>query len=126
MASIRVKGNLLKTRRALNRMLNSRELVQQTLERYGQIGVDALEKATPVRTGKTASSWYYEIENEGGRYTISWNNSNVNNHVNIAVIIQTGHGTGTGGYVRGKEYIEPALRPVFESIADAVWKEVTG
>ena len=95
------------------------------LEKYGQDGVNALMAATPVRTGKTASSWGYEItENERGP-VIHWTNSNVNDGVNIALILQYGHGTGTGGYVQGIDYINPAIRPIFEKIANDAWREVT-
>lgn len=94
------------------------------LERYAKKGLDALRHATPVRTGLTASSWSYEIERNGSSATIYWKNSNVNQHVNIAMIIQTGHGTRTGGYVQGIDYINPALRPIFDKLADDLWKEV--
>lgn len=95
-------------------------------EKYGKIGVEALRKETPKDSGLTADSWYYEIiEQDNGNVTIEWNNSNVNKYVNIAVIIQTGHGTGTGGYVKGIDYINPAMRPVFQEIADNLWREVT-
>lgn len=92
---------------------------------YGQMGVDALASATPKQSGITAASWSYEISQTKGGCSLSWHNSNVNDGVNIAVIIQYGHGTGTGGYVSGIDYINPALRPVFEKIADDIWKEVT-
>lgn len=94
-------------------------------EKYGEIGVDALRKATPKDSGTTSESWYYEVKQDSGSITIEWNNSNVNKNVNIAVIIQTGHGTGTGGYVKGVDYINPAMRPVFQEIADNLWREVT-
>ena len=95
------------------------------LRKYGQAGVEALAAATPKDTGETAASWSYEIVQTGGGYSIFWNNSNINRGVNIALILQYGHGTGTGGYVRGIDYINPAIRPVFEEIANAAWKEVT-
>lgn len=97
----------------------------RTLEKYGQAGVEALASATPVDTGKTASSWSYEIVQTSGGFSIFWHNSNVNKGVNIAVILQYGHGTGTGGYVSGVDYINPAIRPIFENIADSAWKEIT-
>ena len=95
------------------------------LERYGQMGVDALSSATPVDSGVTASSWTFEIEQTSKGATISWLNSNVNQNVVIALILQYGHGTGTGGYVEGRDYINPAMRPVFDKIAEQAWKEVT-
>jgi predicted Zn-dependent protease len=95
------------------------------LEQGGQRGVDALSAATPVRTGKTASSWAYRIGHEKGRYFIEWYNTHIEEGVNIAVIIQYGHATGTGGYVTGINYINPALEGVFNDIAADVWREVT-
>ncbi len=97
----------------------------KVLERFGRMGVDALSAATPIESGTTANSWSYEIVRKNGSAEIDFNNSNINKGVNIAIIIQYGHGTGTGGYVQGIDYINPALRPVFEQIADAAWKEVT-
>lgn len=97
----------------------------KNLEKYGRMGVEALRSATPSRTGKTAASWGYEIERSGSTFTIYWTNSNKNGNVNIAVILQYGHGTGTGGYVKGRDYINPAIRPVFDKIAEEAWKEVT-
>jgi len=96
------------------------------LDKYGRMGVKALEDATPRDTGKTASSWYYEIENQNGKATISFHNSNVENNVSIAVILQYGHGTRNGGFVEGRDYINPAVQPVFDDIADKAWKEATG
>ncbi len=95
------------------------------LHRYGQAGVDALASATPQDTGTTAAAWNYEIVQNGSGYSIVWTNSNVVDGVNIAVILQYGHGTGTGGYVQGIDYINPALQPVFQQLADDLWKEVT-
>jgi hypothetical protein len=95
------------------------------LDKYGREGVEALRAATPVDSGKTADSWYYEIENQNGKATISFHNSNVNDNVSIAVILQYGHGTRNGGWVEGRDYINPALQPVFDKIAADAWKEVT-
>lgn len=94
------------------------------LEKYGEKGVEALSAATPRDTGKTSESWGYLIEETGDGITLTWTNSNFNNYVNIAVILQYGHGTGTGGYVTGIDYINPALAPIFDKIADELWKEV--
>lgn len=97
----------------------------QAIHTYAQRGVDALRSATPAESGATADSWYYEIEDAGGDYTIWWLNSNQVNGFHIAIGLQYGHGTGTGGWVEGYDYINPALRGIFDEIADAVWKEVT-
>lgn len=100
--------------------------VESVLKKYGERGVQALMSATPKDTGKTAASWYYMIENEkDGSTSISFHNSNVIDHVKIAIILQHGHATRDGGWVQGKDYINPALRPVFDEIANAAWKEVT-
>ena len=85
----------------------------------------ALASATPVESGQTASSWYYEIEQSAGSTTIRFNNSNINKGVPIAIILQYGHGTGTGGWVQGRDYINPAIQPVFDRIVQEVWREVT-
>ena len=95
------------------------------LDKYGREGVEALRAATPIDSGKTADSWYYKIENQNGKATISFHNSNVNKDVSIAVILQYGHGTRNGGWVEGRDYINPALQPVFDKIAADAWKEVT-
>lgn len=116
------KGNFDKMERFLNGYgkLNFKRL----LESFGQEGVNALSAATPVDTGLTASSWRYEVTISTGSFSISWLNTNVQNGVPIAIILQYGHGTGTGGYVQGRDYINPAIRPIFDKIADEVWKEV--
>lgn len=95
------------------------------LDKYGRKGVEALSSATPVDTGKTASSWYYKIEDKNGVATVSFHNSNIQNGVKIAIIIQYGHGTGTGGWVEGRDYINPAIRPIFDEITNDTWREVT-
>jgi hypothetical protein len=123
MISVRHKGNFDKLNRYL---INVKKAVKiKDLERFGKEGVAALASATPVDTGMTAASWYYEITNQNGVATINFNNSNVNKHVNIAIILQYGHGTRNGGWVEGRDYINPAIRPVFDKIAKAAWKEVT-
>lgn len=116
------RGNFNKVERFLNRV--SKRDYLNVLDVYGQMGVEALAKATPVDTGLTSQSWTYEIERTSDKTTIYWLNTNTNQGVNIAVILQYGHGTGTGGYVQGIDYINPAMRPVFEKIADQAWKEV--
>lgn len=95
------------------------------LDRYGREGVAALASATPVDSGLTASSWSYEIENKNGAISISFHNSNIQNGVPIAIILQYGHGTGTGGWVEGRDYINPALQPIFDKLANDAWREVT-
>lgn len=98
---------------------------RSVLEKYGQQGVQALAASTPIDTGETASSWDYRIIEGDGTLSVEWINTNVNNGVNIAIILQYGHGTGTGGYVVGTDYINPALQPIFDELAEAAWKEVT-
>ena len=115
-------GSIHNTMNFLNRILSRSYLAK--LEQYGKMGVDALAAATPRRTGKTAASWGYEIEVDDRSTKLIWTNSNVNNGVNVALLIRYGHGTGTGGYVQGIEYIEPAMRPLFQGFADDVWEEV--
>lgn len=94
------------------------------LDAYAQAGVDALRSATPVDSGITSASWSYEIDDSRGRYTIAWKNSNINKGVPIAIILQFGHGTGTGGYVAGRDYINPAIKPTFDKISEKVWQAV--
>jgi len=115
-------GDFNKLSRALERLKNFK--MDQILTKYANEGVNALRNATPVQSGATANSWGYTIERTGGGANIYWTNSNINNGVNIAVILQYGHGTGTGGYVQGRDYINPAMRPVFDKIAEGAWREV--
>lgn len=123
MISFRHKGDFSKTNRFLKR---AKELdLASILSRYGNEGVAALASATPVRSGETASSWYYEIEQGAETSKIIFLNSHVNKGVPIAIILQYGHGTGTGGWVEGRDYINPAVQPIFDRIVDAAWKEVT-
>lgn len=123
MITIRSRGNFEKTDRFFKKMLRGE--IKQILRRYGDEGVKALADATPKDTGRTAASWDYKVEHSKGVYSIVWTNSNINQGVPIAIILQYGHGTGTGGYVEGRDYINPALRPVFDRIAEEAWKEVT-
>ena len=96
--------------------------IRDILSKYGDIGVTVLSAATPKDSGKTAESWGYEIEDHGDSWSVYWTNDNINKGVNIAMILQYGHGTGTGGYVAGRDYINPAIAPVFDQIADDAWK----
>ena len=95
------------------------------LDKYGEKGVAALSSATPIDTGLTASSWFYKIENKNGVAKIEFHNSNVQRGISIALILQYGHGTKNGGYVVGRDYINPAIQPVFDELAKNAWKEVT-
>ena len=123
MIKIRQKGDFSKVTKYLIKAKKGIRL--RDLDKYGKQGVAALSSATPVDTGLTASSWYYKIERNNSTISITFLNSNVQNGVPIAVILQYGHGTGTGGWVQGRDYINPALRPIFDKIADDAWKEVT-
>ena len=123
MISIRQRGDFSKLTRYLGKLKKGVNLGD--LDKYGREGVKALASATPVSTGLTANSWYYKIERTNGSITISYHNSNIQNGVPIAVILQYGHGTRNGGWVEGRDYINPAIRPVFDAIADNAWREVT-
>lgn len=123
MIRFRQKGDFSKLTNFLERAKEAVHL--GNLDKYGREGVAALASATPVDSGLTANSWYYEISNKNGSVTISFFNSNIQNGVPIAIILQYGHGTGNGGWVQGRDYINPAIRPVFDKIADEAWKEVT-
>lgn len=118
-----VSGGFTKTERFLNRMKRREYL--NVLDEFGRDGVQALRNATPVDSGATAEAWDYEIKRTRNYTEIVWTNSNINDGVPIAVILQYGHGTGTGGYVHGRDYINPAIRPVFDKIAEKAWKVVT-
>lgn len=120
---ITCSGDLSKTFKFLNRLQNKEYL--NILAEYGKRGVDALREATPKDSGKTADSWYYEITQDRNQTTIEWCNSNMNDGVSIALILQYGHGTGTGGYVKGTDYINPAMKAIFDDMANECWKEVT-
>ena len=124
MFTFKQKGDFSKTEKFLKKSLGRN--YKSVLEKYARQGVSALSAATPKDTGKTASLWGYEIIQNNDYLSIVWTNKNVNRGVNIALIIQYGHGTRNGGYVSGINYINPALQPIFDSMADAAWKEVTG
>lgn len=123
MITFKQKGNFVKTEKFLQNVSNINYL--SILQKYGQEGVTALENATPVESGLTAISWSYEIKKTRGSYSIVWNNSNIVDGVPIAILLQYGHGTNNGGYVQGRDYINPALRPIFDKIAIEAWREVT-
>lgn len=123
MISFRQKGDFSKLNRYMERAKNMAKMGD--LDKYGRQGVAALESATPVDTGQTARSWYYEIVRKNGSVSITFNNSNIQNGVPIAIILQYGHGTGTGGWVQGRDYINPAIQPIFDQIANNAWREVT-
>ena len=123
MITFRQKGDFSKLTRFLEKAKEAVRLGD--LDKYGREGVAALASATPVDTGLTANSWYYKIEHQDGTATISFFNSNVQNGVPIAIILQYGHGTGTGGWVQGRDYINPAIQPIFDKIVTEAWREVT-
>lgn len=123
MISFRQKGDLSKATRFLQRTFENANKLN--LDKYGKEGVAALSSATPTDTGKTASSWDYKIEKKKGSTKITFINTNIQNGVPIALIIQYGHGTRNGGYVAGRDYINPAIQPVFDKMAKEIWREVT-
>lgn len=120
---IRTKGSFKNTEIFLKRAKNFDPT--PILRRYGEIGVDMLSSATPIDTGLTATSWYYEIEKNRNGYILRWNNSNVVNGLNVAILIQYGHGTAAGTYVQGRDYINPALQDIFDEISVQLWREVS-
>lgn len=123
MITFRQKGDFSKLTRFLER---AKEAVHiGDLDKYGREGVKALSSATPVKTGITAKSWTYKIEQQKGSVSISFNNTNIQNGVPIAIILQYGHGTRNGGWVQGRDYINPAIQPIFDRIVEEAWKEVT-
>lgn len=122
MVIVKQKGDFSKTEKFLNSI--SKKQYYRNLQKYAEQGVAALASATPIDSGTTANSWDYEIRQTKNSVSIYWTNSNVNKGVPIAVIIQYGHGTRNGGYVQGRDYINPAMRPIFDKIAENVWKEV--
>lgn len=117
------RGNFKYTEKFFSGILNHKAF--NILNKYGAMGVNALSSATPQDTGMTADSWGYEIKSSRNGYSICWTNSHEHNGVPIAILIQYGHGTGTGGYVEGRDFINPAIRPVFDELAESLWEEVT-
>ena len=123
MISFRQKGDFSKVTSYFEKLKETMRL--GILDKYGREGVNALSSATPVESGLTAASWYYEIEHSNGSAAIQFYNSHVNKGGPIAIILQYGHGTGTGGWVQGRDYINPAIQPLFDKMAEEVWTEVT-
>lgn len=124
MITFRQRGNFDKTSQLLQRYKHPFDIA--ILNKYGDKGIEVLSAATPVDTGKTADSWYYKINEQRGSVSIVFYNSNINEGVLIAIILQYGHGTRTGGWVAGRDYINPAIQPIFDKIVENVWREVTG
>lgn len=124
MITIKQSGDFKHTEGLCKRVLT--EDLKIKLDDYGKKGVEALREATPKDTGKTAESWYYEVDMSKASVSVTWYNSNVNNGVPIAIIIQYGHATKNGGHVEGTDYINPALKEIFDKMADDVWKGVMG
>lgn len=123
MITIESQGDWKMTRNWFDRM--TKLDLALIMNQFGKDGVSALASATPSKSGLTSKSWDYEVTRKGNNWKITWTNSNVNKGANIAVLIQYGHGTRNGGYVVGRDYINPAIRPVFDKIAKQAWKEVT-
>lgn len=123
MIRITQKGDFIKTTRMLNKA--AKPFSKNLFDKYGKKGVAALASATPVDSGKTASSWIYKIENQNGEISINFYNSNINNGALIAIILQYGYTTRNGGWVQGRDYINPAIQPVFDEMVKEAWKEVT-
>lgn len=123
MISFKQKGDFSNTEKYLKKL--KKQQIHNIIASYGDKGVAALSAATPKETGKTATSWYYKVEQDSKSAKLVFYNSNIQNGVPIAIILQYGHGTGTGGWVEGRDYINPAIRPIFDDIAKKVWEEVT-
>lgn len=116
-------GEFKKTVKFLN-SLSMGGYIHIILNKYGRIGVEALRSATPIDSGKTANSWYYDVKRTSGGYELNFNNSNINDGVPIAIILQYGHGTNRGGYVQGRDYINPVIKDTFDKMANELWREV--
>lgn len=123
MIGIECKGNFSKSLGYLEKVKHIARL--SNLDKYGREGVAALASATPVDTGLTAASWYYRIEYSADAVKLVFLNSNIQNGVPIAIVLHYGHGTGTGGWVEGRDYINPAIQPIFDKIVNDAWREVT-
>lgn len=120
--NIKVYGDFNKTNRYFDRMLEPFKL--SDLNRYGAMGVELLRQNTPIDSGETANSWDYKIVHKIGKVSVVWFNNNVNDGQNIAILLQYGHATNNGGYVKGRDYINPALQPIFDKMAEDMWEEV--
>lgn len=123
MISIKHKGDFSKTDKYFKNVREASKI--KILDKYGKMGCEALASATPQNTGKTANSWSYEIERSNGSVKLIFINSNINEYFPVAIMLQYGHGTGTGGWVEGIDYINPAIQPVFNKLTDDLWREVT-
>jgi hypothetical protein len=123
MITITQKGSFRNTERYLAKLKDAQRFA--VLNKYGSLGQNALSNATPADTGLASNSWFYTIQQRPGYYSIRWHNSDVENGFPVAVMIQYGHGTGTGGYVQGRDYINPAIRPIFDQIVAEAMREVT-
>lgn len=122
MISVTSSGSFGKTEAFLSKI--SKGDLYRSLDQYGRMGVTALAKATPKETGETGGSWSYKVSHTRGQHTIEWHNTNIVNGTSIAIILQYGHGTGTGGWVEGRDYINPAIQPIFDKISEEIWKKV--
>ena len=120
-----VSGSFKRTEAFLTAMLKLDSMIHKMLQTAGAEGARALASATPNETGLAARSWNYEVASSGGIHTVTWTNSDVENGFPVVIMLQYGHGTGTGGYVQGRDFLNPAIRPIFDKIADTVWKAVT-
>lgn len=123
MITFKQTGDFSKTFSFLNNI--NKMNISDILDKFGEQGVNILSENTPMDSGLTASSWYYKIDTSKGKTKLSWYNSNIVNGVSIAIILQYGHGTKNGGYVEGRDYINPSIKPLFDDMANQVWKEVT-
>lgn len=123
MISFTVTGSFKRTESFLKRV--AKLDILGVMNKYGRVGVAALSGATPTETGRASASWGYEATRRGGLYTITWTNSDIENGFPVVIMLQYGHGTGTGGFVQGQDFINPAIRPIFDNIANEVWKVVT-
>jgi len=123
MITLNQRGSFKNVEKFLSKATKSEYL--RLLDQYGKAGVSALASATPVDSGLTASSWGYTVSVKKNSYSVTWTNSNIQNGVPIAIILQYGHGTKNGGYVVGRDYINPAIQPIFDKLANQAWREVT-
>ena len=125
MVSLSSNGSFKKTEHFLTQMLKLPATISSVMHQCGQEGVEALKNETPRESGRAANSWDYEVVEKNGRYILTWINTDVEEGFSVAIMLQYGYGTGTGGYVQGVDYINPTLKPIFDKIRDKVWKAVT-